>query len=254
MLNVSDSSVDNAADFQTEIDGVFGRIAARYNLLCDLFSFGTHRLWKRRIAALIAGEPWTNLLDGAAGTGDVVIRIAKRKHSTTRQTVVVSDISPNMLAIARARASGLGQAIEFRVLDAQDMPSIADESFDQYCISLALKICKRQPVLREALRILRPGGRLVTLETSHIPWAWAERAYLAYLTIYVPLIGWLAAAGDAPAYRYIVKTIREFPTAEAFAIELSDIGFEAVTFERLSFGIAAIHVAVKPRGRPASIA
>lgn len=70
----------NAADFHAQLDDVFGRIATRYDLLCDLFSIGIHRLWKRRVATLIAQEPWTCLLDVAAGTGDVVLRVAKRQY------------------------------------------------------------------------------------------------------------------------------------------------------------------------------
>src|SRR5215831_11317032 len=69
------ATLDNAAHFAWQQDDVFGRIATRYDLLCDVFSFGFHRLWKRRVVQLIAREPWATLLDGATGTGDIITRL-----------------------------------------------------------------------------------------------------------------------------------------------------------------------------------
>lgn len=237
----------NAADFHTQVDDVFGRIASRYDLLSDLFSFGIHRLWKRRVAALVAGESWTNLLDAAAGTGDVVLQVARHQGLQPHQRIVASDISPQMLAIARERAARLGSVLEFRILDAHSMPSVVDASVDLYSMSLGLKICERTQVMREAFRVLRPGGRLIVLEASNISWRWLHRVYLAYMALCMPLIGWVATGGDASAYRYLLKGVQGFPTAEALASELSSVGFEEVAFERLSLGIVAIHMARKPR-------
>jgi demethylmenaquinone methyltransferase/2-methoxy-6-polyprenyl-1,4-benzoquinol methylase len=236
----------NAADFHAQTDDVFGRIATRYDLLCDLFSLGIHRFWKRRVATLIAQEPWTCLLDAAAGTGDVVLRVANQQTLQPEQIVITSDISPQMLAIARKRAGSLAASLDFRILDAHSMPSIQSNSVDLYSISLGLKICDRSNVLREAMRVLRPGGRFVSLEASNITWPWLHRAYLTYMSLCMPLIGWVATGGDASAYRYLLKGIQDFPNAEAFAAELSSVGFDDVSFERLSFGIVAIHIARKP--------
>ena len=237
----------NAADFHTSVDDVFGRIASRYDLLSDLFSLGIHRLWKRRVATLIAQESWTNLLDAAAGTGDVVLQVARHQAIQSHQKIVASDISPQMLAIARQRATGLDSVLEFRVLDAHSMSGIPDSSVDLYSISLGLKICERTQVLREAMRVLRPGGRLISLEASNISLRWLHRVYLVYMALCMPVIGWLATGGDASAYRYLLKGIQDFPTAEGLAAELSSMGFQDVSFERLSLGIVAIHIARKPR-------
>jgi len=236
----------NAAAFDTGADDVFGRIAGRYDVLCDLFSMGIHRRWKRRVARQIAREPWQRMLDAAAGTGDVVLRVARDAGFRPDQTIIVSDISPQMLAVARRRAAAWSAVLDFRILDAHAMPAIVDGSIDLYSISLGLKICERAQVMREAMRVLRPGGRFIALEASRIPWPWLHRAYLAYMRLCMPIIGWVATGGDASAYRYLLKGVQDFPGAEALAAEFEAHGFEDVSIERLSLGIVAIHVARKP--------
>ena len=236
---------ENAAEFAWQHDDVFGRIAARYDLLCDVFSLGLHRLWKRRVAARIASEEWSTLLDGATGTGDILLRLFARQNTAGR-TVIASDISEKMLSIAQSRLSRHAGSIIMNRLDAEAMPSIADASVDAYSISLALKICNRRRVLDEAFRVLKPGGRLIVLEASNIPWQPLQQAYLAYMSVCMPLLGWLATGGDASAYKYLLHGIREFPSAEGLADELRAHGFKDVGFERLSLGIVAIHTARKP--------
>jgi demethylmenaquinone methyltransferase / 2-methoxy-6-polyprenyl-1,4-benzoquinol methylase len=235
----------NAATFSPDRDDVFGRIASRYDLLCDLFSLGIHRYWKRRVAALIASEPWNDLLDAASGTGDIVLRVLNRREPSGSRRVVACDISPPMLAIARRRLARLSHLVELRVMDARSMPEVATNSVDLYTMSFGLKICDRAAVLREAMRVLKPGGRLVILEASNIRFEWMQRAYLRYMSICMPVIGWLATGGDASAYRYLLQGIHEFPTAERLAEEIRDFGFREVFFQRLSLGIVAIHTARK---------
>jgi ubiquinone/menaquinone biosynthesis methyltransferase len=244
----------NAAGFNAVSDDVFGRIAARYDLLCDLFSLCIHRQWKRRVADIISREPWDELLDVACGTGDIVLRVLDSGEIRHPQHIVACDISVKMLDIARRRLSQphhAQQAVEVRCLDAHSLSGVAPDSVDLYSISLGLKICERRAVLREAMRVLRPGGRLIALEASNIPVRWLQSAYLRYMSICMPLIGWMATGGDASAYRYLLQGIREFPTAERLADELRDLGFQDVSFERLTFGIVAIHIARKPL-QPAS--
>lgn len=240
------SSTDNAAEFAWQHDDVFGRIAGRYDLLCDAFSLGIHRLWKRRVATCIASENWATLLDGATGTGDIILRLLA--HETTAgRLVIASDISPKMLAVAQRRLASHGEKVNLRQLDAEAMDSVASGSIDAYSMSLGLKICNRRLALNEAFRVLRPGGRLIVLEASSIPWRPLHLAYLAYMSVCMPVLGWLATGGDASAYKYLLQGIREFPSAEALAVEIHDHGFEEVAFERLSLGIVAIHTARKPR-------
>lgn len=241
-----DIQTKNAAEFHAEHDDVFGRIANRYDLLCDLFSLGIHRLWKRRVAKVIALESWTRMLDCATGTGDIILRVLYQRKLGTDQIIIASDISPQMLAIAQKRLDVAVDTVNFQLLDAHSMPDIHDSSVDLYSISLGLKICDRERVLREAKRVLHPGGRLVILEASNIILPWLQNLYLWYMRFCMPIIGWLATNGDTSAYEYLLKGIEKFPTAEALGSELASIGFEDISFERLSLGIVAIHIARKP--------
>src|SRR5262245_1155419 len=104
----------NAAEFNTSTDDVFGRIASRYDVLFDLFSFWIHRHWKRRVASLVTSEPWQELLDAASGTGDIVLRVLNREPSSASRRIVASDISPQMLAIAKRRLEARGRSVELR--------------------------------------------------------------------------------------------------------------------------------------------
>ncbi|WP_020406410.1 ubiquinone/menaquinone biosynthesis methyltransferase [Hahella ganghwensis] len=236
----------NAAEFETGNDDVFGRIASRYDVLCDLFSLGIHRLWKRKVALLISQEPWNELLDSASGTGDIVLKILNNKQLSDEHQIVASDICPNMLSLAREKLKEFKRHIEFELLDAHDMSSVESSSVDVYSMSLGLKICNREKAIAEAYRVLRPGGRLITLEASNIKFDWLHRAYLAYMSLCMPLIGWIATGGDGSAYKYLLQGVKDFPNAEGLRTEMENAGFHDVTFERMSLGIVAIHVARKP--------
>ncbi len=126
------------------------------------------------------------------------------------------------------------------------MPEIGSESIELFSMSLGLKICERNRALKEAFRVLRPSGKLVVLEASNIPVKFIHSFYLKYMALVMPLIGWLATNGDASAYKYLLQGVQSFPTAEELVGELEEIGFKNIGFERLTFGIVAIHVATKP--------
>ena len=227
-------------------DNVFNRIASRYDLLCDLFSLGIHRLWKRRMAHRILALPWERMLDVAAGTGDIVLRVARNLGAKEQRTCIVSDICPTMLDIARRRAGRLANTLEFQTLDARRLTTIEAASIDLYSMSLGMKICDRKLALGEAWRVLRPGGTFICLEASEIPVRFLHRAYLTYMRLCMPVVGWAATGGDTSAYDYLLKGVHEFPGADRFADEIAAQGFIEVTYERLSLGIVAIHFARKP--------
>jgi demethylmenaquinone methyltransferase / 2-methoxy-6-polyprenyl-1,4-benzoquinol methylase len=243
MLDETDT---NAAAFDSGHDDVFSRIASRYDLLCDLFSLGIHRTWKRRMAQRIASERWERMLDVAAGTGDIALRVVRNLGGAGERECVVSDICPAMLEIAERRAGPLAGQMQFKVYDAHRLSETADESVDLYSMSLGMKICDRMRALEQAWRVLKPGGLFICLEASEIPVRFIHRLYLAYMGLCMPVVGYVATGGDGSAYHYLLSGVRSFPGAEAFADDIRTRGFVDVSFERLTFGIVAIHVARKP--------
>jgi ubiquinone/menaquinone biosynthesis methyltransferase len=243
----------NAASFDSAQDDVFSRIAARYDFLCDLFSLGIHRRWKARMARRILAAPWRQMLDVAAGTGHIALRVVRQRDAKNGRACIVSDICPAMLEVAKRRAGPLSDAVDFRILDAHRLTTIAPASIDLYSISLGMKICDRAQALAAAWHVLRPGGMFICLEASEIPVRFIHRAYLAYMRLCMPIVGWAATGGDASAYEYLLKGVRGFPGAKEFAAEIAALGFIDVAYERMSFGIVAIHVARKPEtARPGS--
>ncbi|WP_420479870.1 ubiquinone/menaquinone biosynthesis methyltransferase [Brevundimonas sp. FT23028] len=237
---------DNSADFRPTEDDVFGRIAGRYDRLCDVFSLGIHRFWKSRMAARIAAEPPGVLLDLASGTGDIPCRLWRRLGARPGDwRLRVTDISPQMLAIARDKLAREGVVADVGLLDAGriDLP---DASVDVVSMAFGLKITDRSRVLPEVLRVLKPGGVFLCLEASRVVVPGLHPLYLAYMDLCMPWIGRLATGGDASAYGYLLRGIHDFPDQRALAAELVRAGFDSVRFENLSLGIVALHRAVKP--------
>jgi len=122
-------------------------------------------------------------------------------------TLIAADVSKNMLAFAERRLRSRAANMQFQLLDAESMPSIESGSVDAYSTSLALKICDRSLVLQEALRVLRPGGRLIILEASNIRWTMLNKLYLYYMAICMPIVGYVATGGDSSAYRYLLQAL-----------------------------------------------
>lgn len=237
---------DNSAQFRPAGDDVFGRIAGRYDRLCDLFSFGIHRLWKSRMADRIAREPGRHLLDLASGTGDIPLRLSRRLGpSASDWRIRMSDISPEMLRIARRRLDYAGSSIEIEDQNAERIDA-PDGSIDIVTMSFGLKIVDRSRVLPEVFRVLRPGGIFMCLEASRIVVPGLHPLYLAYMDTCMPLIGRLATGGDRSAYAYLLKGVHDFPDQRGLERELERHGFTDITFESLSLGIVALHRAVKP--------
>ena len=236
----------NAADFHSESDDVFSRIAGRYDRLCDVFSLLAHRHWKSTMARQIARDAGEELLDVASGTGDIALRVASRLGGTRSKRIIAGDLCPAMLALARCKADARALTVEFQILDAHQLTNFPDASVDLYAISFAMKICDRSRVLREAFRVLRPGGRFYCLEASRIPVPAVHSLYLRYMDWCLPLIARIATGGDRSSYDYLLRGIHDFPGAPALAHEIESYAFATASYRYMTGGIVALHVAVKP--------
>jgi demethylmenaquinone methyltransferase/2-methoxy-6-polyprenyl-1,4-benzoquinol methylase len=231
------------ADKQGLVDDVFHKVARRYDLMNDLMSGGLHRAWKNILVTAV-NPPKSNrpfhLLDVAGGTGDITMRIVAAGGAGTHATAL--DINADMLAVGRERAQkrGLDHAITFVAGNAEAL-GLPDTSFDAYTIAFGIRNVPRiDAALREAYRVLKPGGRFLCLEFSSVDVPGLEQLYELYSFNVIPAIGRMVT-GDAEAYRYLVESIRKFPGPEPFAAMIREAGFARVSFQTLSGGIVALH-------------
>jgi demethylmenaquinone methyltransferase/2-methoxy-6-polyprenyl-1,4-benzoquinol methylase len=229
-------------DKQALVDDVFHSVARRYDLMNDLMSFGLHRAWKD--ALITALDPPKHhpfaLVVVAGGTGDIAFRTVAAGGDRTR--VTVCDINPEMLAVGRERAAKAadGDLITFAEGNAEALP-FADRSFDAVTIAFGIRNVPRiDKALAEAYRVLKRGGRLLVLEFSRVDTPVLDRIYEAYSFTAIPALG-KVVTGDGEPYRYLVESIRKFPTAERFADMIGEAGFRRADFVRLSGGVVAIH-------------
>ncbi|WP_207480681.1 class I SAM-dependent methyltransferase [Arenibaculum pallidiluteum] len=228
------------AEKATLVRGVFDSVAGSYDLMNDLMSGGVHRLWKSTLIDMVRPRPGMVLLDVAGGTGDVAFRFLDRAGPGAR--VHVCDINERMLRVGRDRAVDRGtlEGISWVVGDAERLP-IASRSVDAYTIAFGLRnVTRIDEALREAWRVLRPGGRLFVLEFSHVVVPGLKAAYDRYSFAVLPRIGQLVA-GDRESYRYLVESIRRFPEQEDLARRIGAAGFGRPAWRNLTGGIAAIH-------------
>jgi demethylmenaquinone methyltransferase/2-methoxy-6-polyprenyl-1,4-benzoquinol methylase len=224
------------------VDDVFLKVAGRYDLMNDLMSGGLHRLWKNMLVAKLAPPRHRAYahIDVAGGTGDVALRVARAGGELT--AVTVADINSQMLRVGERRASrrAEGGRLAFVEANAEELP-FGTGAFDGYTIAFGIRNVPRiERALSEAYRVLRRGGRFLCLEFSRVDTPGLDRIYAAYSDAVIPALG-RAVTGDGAPYRYLVESIRQFPTPERFADMIAFAGFSRVGYERISGGIVAIH-------------
>ena len=221
------------------VQGVFGSVASRYDIMNDVMSGGIHRVWKDAMMDWLAPRSGQKLLDVAGGTGDIAYRFLKRAgqgHAT------VLDLTEEMLVEGRKRAeaSQMVDQLDWSVGDAMALP-FPDNSFDVYTISFGIRnVTRPQDALNEAFRVLRPGGRLMVLEFSQIPNPAMQWAYDRYSFNFIPLMGQLIA-NDRDSYQYLVESIRKFPDQDMFLNMVRSAGFENAKYRNLTAGVACLH-------------
>ncbi len=230
------------------VRGVFDRVASRYDLMNDVMSAGVHRLWKDATAARLNPQPGETIIDCAGGTGDMARRFAdlarraRDRRGGEDARILVVDYNAEMIAAGRTR--GLEPEIDWAVGDAQRLP-LPDACADAYVISFGIRNVTDIPAaLREARRVLKPGGRFLCLEFSRPPAPALARLYDAYSFKVIPFMG-ERIAGDRESYQYLVESIRRFPDQKTLAAAMRDAGFDGVGWRDYSFGIACLHHGVK---------
>jgi len=221
------------------VRGVFSSVASKYDVMNDAMSFGIHRIWKDAMMDWLAPRAGQRLLDVAGGTGDVSFRFLKRAgagHAT------VLDLTEPMLVEGRKRAEAarLEGSLDWIVGDAMALP-FDDNTFDVYTISFGIRnVTRPQEALNEAFRVLKPGGRLMVLEFSHIPNDMLQSLYDFYSFNAIPVMGKLIT-GDRDSYQYLVESIRKFPDQDSFLEMVNSAGFDNAKYRNLSLGIACLH-------------
>jgi demethylmenaquinone methyltransferase/2-methoxy-6-polyprenyl-1,4-benzoquinol methylase len=231
------------ADKQGMVDDVFHSVARRYDLMNDLMSGGLHRAWKDALVTAVnppKGDRDFALLDLAGGTGDVAFRVVEAGGPNVR--VTVCDINADMLGVGRERAHERGHdlAVAFEQGNAEELP-YADRSFDCVTIAFGIRNVPRvERALAEAFRVLKTGGHFLCLEFSAVDVPGLAGLYDFYSFNVIPALG-RAVVGDPDAYRYLVESIRRFPSPQAFAALLREAGFARVSHQVMTGGIVALH-------------
>ena len=218
---------------------VFDSVAASYDIMNDVMSFGIHRVWKRIVVDMAGIRPGQQVLDLAGGTGDLTRLMAAR---VGRQGgIVLSDINAAMIRNGRSRLLDHGVAgnVSFIQANAEQLP-FADRRFDCITIAFGLRnVTHKQAALEAMYRCLKPGGRLLILEFSR-PARALKPAYDFYSFNILPRLGgWIAR--DADSYRYLAESIRMHPDQQTLQDMMEAAGFEDCDYHNRSGGIVAIH-------------
>jgi demethylmenaquinone methyltransferase / 2-methoxy-6-polyprenyl-1,4-benzoquinol methylase len=213
-----------------KVHELFATIARRYDLLNDVMTLGFHRHWKHRLVEL-AGQP-RDVLDLCCGTGDIARRFDRR--------VVGVDFTEEMLRVAQSRAAG-----NWVRADALRLP-FPDGSFDVVSVGYGLRnLADIEAGLREVSRVLRPGGKLLSLDFGKPESPWLRRAYFAHLRFHLPLMGrW--SCGDADAYSYILASLEAYPAQRGIKALMEQIDYRDCGFEEFVGGTMAINYGRKP--------
>ncbi len=222
---------------------VFRRIAPRYDLMNRLMTFGMDRGWRRFVIDKAAIPPGGKMLDIATGTGDIAFEALSRDDKTM---AVGADFAPMMMIVGKERPRG--NRVRWSAADALNLP-FADQSFDAVTHGFLVRNVIDIPrALAEQLRVLKPGGHMVCLDTTPPPANLLRPFLLFYLTRIIPTIGTLLT-GQRDAYTYLPKSTVGFKSPDDLAALMRQVGFVDVSYRRFMFNTIAVHWGTKPGQR-----
>ena len=229
------------------VKNIFSNVAKKYDLMNDLMSAGTHRLWKNSMIKHIDFFDNIKIIDVAGGTGDIAFRIAKTaQEKNLNYQIEVVDINPQMLEVGRSRAVDLNlfSHLNFVENDGEKL-SFADEYFDVFTIAFGIRnFTNIEKGLQEAHRVLKKGGKFICLEFSKVEDIFLQKIYDTYSFKIIPKIGEVILK-DQDSYQYLVESIRKFPDQNVFKKLIENAGFSKVGYQNLTFGACAIHYGFK---------
>lgn len=229
------------AEKQQKVGEVFHSVASKYDVMNDVMSAGLHRGWKRFAVDVSGVKPGDSVLDIAGGSGDLSKLFAKKVGATG--SVTLTDINASMLAVGRDRMLDAGLNVPVMQCNAEAL-SFADGQFDCVIVAFGLRNMTHKDIaLKEMLRVLKVGGRLLVLEFSKV-WQPLEKLYDAYSFKLLPFMGKLIA-NDAESYQYLAESIRMHPDQETLKQMMLDAGFGKADYYNLSAGVVALHKGYK---------
>ena len=227
-----------------KVNEVFSSVADRYDIMNDLLSLGTHRLWKEilvnSISNLISSKRAFNYLDLACGTGDIGYKLLDKKSINTN--VYMMDINETMIeqAIKRKEYKNFKKNIDFIVSDAENIP-LASNSMDCVAIAFGIRnVASMENALFEINRVLKSGGKFLCLEFSSVEVPIIKKFYDFYSKNIIPEIGNLVTK-DRNSYQYLVESIERFPKQDELTDLITKSRFINTKYTNLSGGIACIH-------------
>lgn len=229
------------ADKKAElVAGVFHSVAAKYDIMNDVMSFGIHRFWKRYTIEVSGARPGMKVLDLAGGTGDLT---AKFSHLVgDKGEVVLADINDSMLKVGRTklRDKGIVNNVSYVQANAEALP-FPDNHFDIITIAFGLRnVTDKDAALRSMNRVLKPGGKLLVLEFSKPQHEIMRKVYDLYSFKVLPKMGEFITK-DADSYEYLAESIRMHPDQDTLKQMMVDAGFEQVDYTNMTDGIVALH-------------
>jgi ubiquinone/menaquinone biosynthesis methyltransferase len=232
---------------QSLVNDIFSNVASKYDMMNDVMSFGIHRYWKNILMSEI-DDFSKKIIDVAGGTGDISQRIYQHAIKNDQNPdITIFDINQEMLMTGRDKLlnKGMLKGLSFVCGNAENLP-FADESFDYYICAFGIRnMTNLTTALTEAQRVLKKGGKFICLEFSHISNDnMMSKLYDIYSMHLIPFFGEFVA-NDRESYKYLVESIKKFPTQRKFLEMLKDAGFNQVKYDNLTCGVCAIHTGYK---------